>query len=115
FRGRVGRGEHQSYCYVLSQDASQAARERLDILERTSNGFALADADLQLRGPGDFFGTRQSGLPELKVARLADTPLLAEVRTQADWLWPQVPYLRQLEHAPRRGRVFRFWQEFMAH
>src|SRR5262249_16265942 len=115
FRGRVGRGAHQSYCYLLSQDAGQAARERLSILERTSDGFDLAEADLQLRGPGDFFGTRQSGLPELKVARLADTPLLAEARAQAEWLWSQDPYLKKLEHAPLRERVFRFWQDFMGH
>ncbi|HEU5438994.1 MAG TPA: ATP-dependent DNA helicase RecG, partial [Ktedonobacterales bacterium] len=63
FRGRVGRGEHQSYCYLLSQEASAVARERLSVLEQTTDGFALADADLRLRGPGDFFGTRQSGLP----------------------------------------------------
>jgi ATP-dependent DNA helicase RecG len=115
FRGRVGRGAHQSYCYLLSSDASPAASERLSILERTRDGFALAEADLQLRGPGDFFGTRQSGLPELKVARLADTALLAEARAQAEWLWSQDPYLRRLEHAPLRERVFRFWQDFMAH
>ena len=81
----------------------------------TTDGFAIAERDLELRGPGDFFGTRQSGLPELKVARLADTKLLTEAREQAEWLWSQDPYLRKLEHAPLRERVFRFWQDFMAH
>ena len=115
FRGRVGRGAQQSYCYLLSQEASVVARERLAVMERTTDGFALAEADLQLRGPGDFFGTRQSGLPELRVAKLADVPLLTEAREQAEWLWAQDPYLRKLEHAALRERVFVFWREFMAH
>ena len=115
FRGRVGRGAHQSYCYLLSQDAGMNARERLAVLEQTSDGFALADADLRLRGPGDFFGTRQSGLPELKVATMADTPLLALARNTAEWLWERDPYLRALEHATLRERVFLFWRNFAAH
>ena len=92
-----------------------AARERLAVLEQTTDGFALADADLRLRGPGDFFGTRQSGLPELKVATMADTPLLALARETAEWLWHRDPYLRALEHAPLRERVFLFWSNFAAH
>ncbi|HEY7782350.1 MAG TPA: ATP-dependent DNA helicase RecG [Ktedonobacterales bacterium] len=115
FRGRVGRGAHQSYCYLLSQEASAQGAERLGIMESTSDGFALADADLRLRGPGDFFGTRQSGMPELRVAKLADTPLIAEARAQAEWLWERDPYLKQLEHAPLRERVALFWSEFAAH
>jgi ATP-dependent DNA helicase RecG len=111
----VGRGGHQSYCYLLSEGDSLQARERLGVMERTSDGFVLAEADLALRGPGDFFGTRQSGLPELKVARLADTPLLAEARAQAEWLWSKDPYLTRLEHAALRERVFLFWQGLMAH
>ncbi|HLZ20634.1 MAG TPA: ATP-dependent DNA helicase RecG [Ktedonobacterales bacterium] len=115
FRGRVGRGQHQSYCYLLSQEAGMTARERLSVMERTNDGFALADEDLRLRGPGDFFGTRQSGLPELKVAKLADTQLLVEARTHAEWLWEQDPYLKALEHAALRERVFLFWRDFAAH
>jgi ATP-dependent DNA helicase RecG len=115
FRGRVGRGEHQSYCYILSEEASQQARERLSILESTSDGFALAEADLRLRGPGDFFGTRQSGLPALKVATMADTPLLVEAREQAEDLWRRDPYLRALEHAALRERVFLFWRNIGTH
>ncbi len=115
FRGRVGRGEQQSYCYLLSQEGSMTARERLSILEQTTDGFELAEADLRLRGPGDFFGTRQSGLPELKVARLADTAVLSEARSQAEWLWSVDPYLTQFEHRQLRERVFRFWQDFTAH
>ncbi len=115
FRGRVGRGAQQSYCYLLSQEASAAARERLSVLEATTDGFALAEADLRMRGAGDFFGARQSGLPDLKVANLADTPLLVEARQQAEWLWERDPYLRELEHAPLRERVYLFWHTFAAH
>jgi ATP-dependent DNA helicase RecG len=115
FRGRVGRGAHQSYCYLLSAGASAAASERLSVLETTSDGFVLAEEDLRLRGPGDFFGTRQSGLPELKMANLADTRLLVEARAQAEWLWGEDPYLRKLEHRALRERVFLFWRTFAAH
>jgi ATP-dependent DNA helicase RecG len=115
FRGRVGRGEHQAYCYLLSQEAGAQASERLSVMESTTDGFALAEADLRLRGPGDFFGTRQSGLPELRVANLADTPLIAEARAQAEWLWQQDPYLRELEHRQLREQVALFWQGFVAH
>jgi len=111
----VGRGAQQSYCYLLSQEASAAARERLSVLEATTDGFALAEADLRMRGAGDFFGARQSGLPDLKVANLADTPLLVEARQQAEWLWERDPYLRELEHAPLRERVYLFWHTFAAH
>ena len=91
------------------------ARERLAVMERTTDGFALAEADLRLRGPGDFFGTRQSGLPALKVARLADVALLAEARAQAEWLWARDPYLNSLEHRALREQVYLFWQDFVAH
>lgn len=91
------------------------AQERLSILEQTNDGFALAEADLKLRGPGDFFGTRQSGLPELKMANIADTKLIAEARHQAEWLWARDPYLRALDHAALRERVFLFWRNFAAH
>ncbi len=115
FRGRVGRGSEQSYCYLLSKEASMTARERLGALEATNDGFALAEADLRMRGAGDFFGARQSGLPDLKVANLADMPLLAEARTQAEWLWQRDPYLKSLEHMALRELVFRFWRAFAAH
>jgi ATP-dependent DNA helicase RecG len=115
FRGRVGRGAQQSYCYLLSQEAGMQAAERLSVMQETVDGFALAEADLRLRGPGDFVGTRQSGLPELRVANLADAPLVSEARAQAEWLWQRDPFLRELEHAQLRERVALFWREFMAH
>lgn len=115
FRGRVGRGRHQSYCYVLSADASVHAQDRLGIFQETDDGFRLAEADLQQRGPGDFFGVRQSGMPELHMADLSDTPMIELTRNMAADLWAGDPYLRKTEHSPLRERMHRFWQRFMAH
>ncbi|MCH7608533.1 MAG: ATP-dependent DNA helicase RecG [Chloroflexi bacterium] len=92
-RGRVGRGEHQSYCLLLSEAVSEEARERLDVLVGTNDGFAIAEADLRLRGPGDFFGTRQSGLPSLHMATLDDRDLLASARDEARTLLAADPGL----------------------
>ncbi len=115
FRGRVGRGKHQSFCYVLSADASIQAQERLGVFQETDDGFRLAEEDLRLRGPGDFVGVRQSGMPELRVADLSDTPLIELTRTLAGRLWESDPYLRKEEHAGLRERMRIFWQQFMAH
>ena len=115
FRGRVGRGEHQSYCYVLSADAGMQAQERLEVFQMTDDGFRLAEQDLRLRGPGDFFGVRQSGVPELRMADLSDTPLIELTRSLAAKLWESDPYLRRPEHAALRERMHLFWQNFMAH
>ena len=86
-RGRVGRGAEQSYCLLLSaaasSDALSDARKRLDVLVKSNDGFEIAEADLRLRGPGDFFGTRQSGLPALRMARLDDRDILANARVEA--------------------------------
>jgi ATP-dependent DNA helicase RecG len=115
FRGRVGRGKYQSYCYVLSADASLQAQERLGVFQETDDGFRLAEADLQLRGPGDFFGVRQSGLPELHMADLSDTPMIEMTRNLAATLWEGDPYLRKAEHSALRERMHNFWQRFMPH
>jgi len=69
-RGRVGRGEYQSYCVLFNESRSEVARERMKVMEETSDGFIISEKDLELRGPGDFFGTRQHGIPELKIANL---------------------------------------------
>jgi ATP-dependent DNA helicase RecG len=84
-RGRVGRGPHQSYCVLLYQEPlSEDGRARLKALTDTSDGFEIAERDLQLRGPGDFFGTRQSGLPTLRVGDLLrDHKLLEIARREA--------------------------------
>ncbi|MFP6678889.1 MAG: helicase-related protein, partial [Dehalococcoidia bacterium] len=82
-RGRIGRGGHASHCVLLSDKPSPDAQERLGIIERTSDGFDLAEEDLRLRGPGDYIGTRQSGFADLLIATLSDVDLLASARAEA--------------------------------
>jgi len=109
FRGRVGRGEHSSYCLLLAESPSQEGRQRLRVIETTHDGFALAEEDLKLRGPGDFFGTRQSGLPDLRVAQLGDTRILEEARRAASSVYENDPDLSRSENALLAARVERFW------
>ncbi|MGQ9928249.1 MAG: ATP-dependent DNA helicase RecG [Chloroflexaceae bacterium] len=110
FRGRVGRGEHQSYCILISdRHDNDVTRQRLEAMEQTTDGFKLAEIDLQLRGPGEFFGTRQSGTPDLKAARLADTRLLHAARVEAERILASDPQLAREEHALLRQKVERFW------
>ena len=80
-------------------------------VERTHDGFQLAETDLKLRGPGEFFGTRQSGLPDLKMAKLGDTVVLEEARHAADELFRVDPHLRAPEHRALRVQVEAFWQD----
>ncbi|MCI5500110.1 MAG: ATP-dependent DNA helicase RecG [Clostridiales bacterium] len=111
-RGRVGRGKHQSYCVLLSDHPSEGTRQRLKALTATNDGFAIAEEDLKQRGPGDFFGARQSGLPQLKLASLeGDMRLLHQAQGAARDLLAQDPHLRQPEHAPLRGRVEQLFRE----
>ena len=109
FRGRVGRGEHPSYCILLSDAAEGEGVQRLQALETNRDGFALAQIDLELRGPGDFFGTRQSGLPPLKTAQLTDLRTLELARTAARQIFAADPYLTAPEHRALAGRVAAFW------
>ena len=83
-RGRVGRGEYKSYCILKYESNSENTRERMKVMCQTNDGFIISEKDLELRGSGDFFGTAQHGLPELKVANLfEDMPLLKEVQKLA--------------------------------
>ena len=108
FRGRVGRGSAKSYCILLSE-TSGAQLERLQVMVRTNNGFALAEEDLRLRGPGEFFGTRQSGLPDLRVAKISDTLLLEQARDAALEIYGRDKELAMPEHAYLKERVATFW------
>ena len=108
FRGRVGRGEHKGYCILMSDTVSETAKERLSALARIQDGFKLAEVDLELRGPGDFFGTRQSGLPSLKMAHLTDLELLEMARNEATKLMEDDPDLKQPDHAGIAAQVARF-------
>ncbi len=84
-RGRVGRGEYQSYCILISDKKEKEARERLKTMVKSADGFELSEKDLELRGPGEFFGAKQHGLPELKIANLyKDMDILKEVRECAE-------------------------------
>jgi ATP-dependent DNA helicase RecG len=109
FRGRVGRGAERSYCILLSDDPSPEGLLRLQTMEETTDGFALADKDLEMRGPGDFFGTRQHGLPALRVARLSDRAILEKARSAAADLYAADPDLADPSHAPLADSVNRFW------
>ena len=99
FRGRVGRGADQSYCLLLAESPSLEAQQRLRIMQETTDGFRLSEADLQMRGPGEFFGTRQSGLPDFRIASLLDTRLIELARTEAASILEQDPGLSKPEHA----------------
>ncbi len=110
FRGRVGRGEKQSYCLLLAERPSPEGRERLKSIEEIQDGFALAEKDLELRGPGEFFGTRQSGLPDLRMARLSDVPLLELARDQSIALFHSDSSLKMPEHHLLAQELARVWQ-----
>lgn len=109
FRGRVGRGEHPSYCLLVAESASPEAEERLKAVEATTDGFVLAQKDLELRGPGEFLGTRQSGMPDLKMASLADLRLLERVREAAQRFLEEDPSLERPEHRLLARRVAEMW------
>ena len=111
FRGRVGRGKAQSYCVLVSEDPSEVGRERLDIIENTQDGFKLAEEDLKLRGPGEFFCTRQSGLPDLRMARLSDVALLEVARKEATAIFEKDPEMVQEEHHLLARELARVWPE----
>jgi ATP-dependent DNA helicase RecG len=109
FRGRVGRAGDQAFCVLLSASEGDDARERLEALTALENGFELAEEDLRLRGPGEFWGTRQSGLPELRVAQLGDLPTIELARAAAKRILDRDPHLTAPEHRLLQREVERFW------
>ncbi len=105
-RGRVGRGKHKSYCVLMTATRSQDSRARLKALASTTDGFKIAEEDLKLRGPGDFFGSRQHGLPQLHIADLAgDVRVLKEAQQAAHDLLEADPGLTRPKHRPLLERV----------
>lgn len=110
FRGRVGRGAHQSYAMLLADKSGSTSDERLKVIEGTQDGFKLAEADLLLRGPGEFFGTKQSGLPDLRVAQLTDVKLLEEARRVARDIFERDPEFAQPENQLLKKGMDEFWK-----
>ena len=110
FRGRVGRGNVQSYCLLIPDTPDSVENERLIAMANTTDGFVLAELDLQQRGPGDFLGTRQAGFAELRLANLADIHLIDKARRHALQLFETDPDLEHPEHALLSTSLNRFWQ-----
>ena len=109
-RGRVGRGSAESHCILVTDTASKEARERLHVLVSTSDGFAVAEEDLRLRGPGDFFGSEQHGFPAMHMADLAgDMDTLTEAQRAAEALMRSDPELSRAENAPLREHIDRLF------
>lgn len=111
FRGRVGRGADQAYCVLISDAETTEATDRLEALQATESGFELAEVDLRLRGPGEFWGTRQSGLPSLKVATLGDVATIQMAREAAQETLRKDPLLSLAEHALLCDRLDAFWSD----
>jgi len=98
FRGRVGRGEHQSYCFLFTGALSEEGTTRMKAMEKHSSGFKLAEIDLSLRGPGEIYGIRQSGIPDLKMASLTDSKTIEKARNAASKIISKDPLLKTYEN-----------------
>ncbi len=109
FRGRVGRGASRSYCLLVADHRGENGNKRLDALVDTQDGFRLSEIDLELRGPGEFFGKRQSGLPDLKLASLGDLGTLQKARDEAHRILNEDPQLESEGNRLIREQVERFW------
>lgn len=110
FRGRVGRGEHKSYCMLQTDLSAADITERLKAVEASTDGFVLAEKDLQLRGPGQFFGTRQSGLPDLHMSNITDARLIDLARREAEKVLKVDPDLNANDYQPLAARLKEFWE-----
>jgi ATP-dependent DNA helicase RecG len=114
FRGRVGRGADQATCYLLTEQPEPEAIDRLTVVARSADGLQLAEHDLRLRGPGDYFGVRQSGFPELKVATLDDARLVELARSAAEDILARDPELSRPEHSLLASQVAEFLERAAA-
>ena len=110
-RGRVGRGKTQSYCILISDSRSREAAQRFDIMCATNDGFRIADEDLKMRGPGDFFGSRQHGLPQLAIADLADTKSVELSQRIADYILYYYKDLRNDELRLLKAEIDRLFEQ----
>ena len=111
-RGRIGRGSGQSYCLLFGNPKTNEARERLKIMTKTCDGFKIAEMDFKLRGLGEFFGTRQHGLPELKISDLIrDFPILKQARADAFEIVSQDPHLTLETHQKIRKKVLETFKD----
>jgi ATP-dependent DNA helicase RecG len=111
FRGRVGRGDVQSYCFLIPDNENAVENRRLQVMTETNDGFKLAEVDLEERGPGDFLGTRQAGAVDLKMASLADTALIKLTREIATRLLGEDPELNLEENQDLKDAVAAFWPQ----
>lgn len=110
-RGRVGRGKHKSYCILVSDSKSKLAAERMQVMHRSNDGFEISEVDLNLRGPGDFFGTRQHGLPELKIANLyRDMDILKSAQMAASEILNDDFELKKDENTSLKYRIDLFFK-----
>lgn len=111
-RGRVGRGKHQSYCILVSKGKTPISKERIDIMVSTSDGFVIAEKDLELRGPGEFFGLRQHGIPDLKLADLIrHIKILQLAREEAKEILEKDPKLLSDEMAEIKHKIVKLFGE----
>lgn len=107
-RGRVGRGEHASYCVLIAEPKSEVGQERMKVMTETDDGFEVARRDLELRGPGDFFGTKQSGVPEFRIADMvSDFAVLEAARDDAARLVGDEAFWTSPQYEPLRGYLQR--------
>ncbi len=110
-RGRVGRGEHRSACYLVASPRGDDSYQRIQAMIRTNNGFQIAEADLNIRGPGEFFGTRQSGVPNFKIANIIhDATLLEAAKREAELLIKADPQLDAPMHQLLKRMLQKHWQ-----
>tara|TARA_Y100000031_G_scaffold21807_1_gene22652 strand:- start:542 stop:1666 length:1125 start_codon:yes stop_codon:yes gene_type:complete len=113
-RGRIGRGTEKGYCILIQRGMTTTARRRLDIIASTTNGFDISDEDLKLRGPGEFYGTRQHGFMKWKIADLInDGDIITEARKSAFELVDHDPQLKKQEHAGIRSRFLHDYQQML--